>query len=88
MPIRPDLPPEPEFGAPLDPIHPSPDTLNLLALRRSTPVAALAEPGIALLDHVRGSCGEVYGLHGLQGGGGLLQGIAAAATAATPAHSN
>ena len=41
MPIRPDLPPEPEFGAPLDPAHPSPDTLRLLALRRSTPVAAL-----------------------------------------------
>ena len=44
MPIRPDLPPEPEFGAPLDPAHPSPETLRLLALRRSTPVAVLTEP--------------------------------------------
>lgn len=45
MPIRPDLPPEPEFGAALDPAHPSPATLRLLALRRSTPVAVLGEPG-------------------------------------------
>lgn len=45
MPIRPDLPPEPDFGAPLAPSHPSPETLRLLALRRSTPVAALTEPG-------------------------------------------
>lgn len=50
MPIRPDLPPEPDFGAPLDPAHPSPDTLRLLALRRSTPVAALAEPGPSAQD--------------------------------------
>ena len=50
MPIRPDLPPEPEFGAPLDPAHPSPDTLRLLALRRSTPVAALGEPGPSAED--------------------------------------
>ena len=41
---RPPLPSPPEFGAPLAPIHPSPDTLALLALRRSTPVAALSEP--------------------------------------------
>jgi nitroreductase len=45
MPIRPDLPPEPEFATPLAPSHPSPETLRLLALRRSTPVAALTEPG-------------------------------------------
>jgi nitroreductase len=50
MPIRPDLPPEPEFGAPLAPNHPSPETLNLLALRRSTPVAALTEPGPSAED--------------------------------------
>jgi nitroreductase len=42
---RPPLPPPPDFGAPLAPAHPSPDTLQLLALRRSTPVAALSEPG-------------------------------------------
>jgi nitroreductase len=45
MPIRPDLPPEPEFGSPVAPAHESPDTLRLLALRRSTPVAMLSEPG-------------------------------------------
>lgn len=50
MPLRPDLPPEPEFGAPLDPAHPSPETLRLLALRRSTPVAALGEPGPSATD--------------------------------------
>ena len=50
MPILPDLPAEPDFGAPLDPAHPSPDTLRLLALRRSTPVAALAEPGPSAQD--------------------------------------
>jgi nitroreductase len=50
MPIRPDLPPEPEFGAPLDPTHPSAETLQLLALRRSTPVAMLTEPGPAPAD--------------------------------------
>lgn len=50
MPIRPDLPPEPEFGAPLEPTHPSPETLRLLALRRSTPVAALGEPGPSAED--------------------------------------
>ncbi len=50
MPIKPDLPPEPEFGLPLEPAHPSPDTLNLLALRRSTPVAMLAEPGPSASD--------------------------------------
>ena len=50
MPIRPDLPPEPEFGAPLEPTHPSPETLRLLALRRSTPVAALSEPGPSAED--------------------------------------
>jgi hypothetical protein len=42
---RPPLPPAPDFGAPLAPIHPSPETLALLALRRSTPVVALGEPG-------------------------------------------
>jgi nitroreductase len=50
MPIRPDLPPEPDFGAPLDPAHPSPETLRLLALRRSTPVSALTEPGPSAED--------------------------------------
>jgi len=50
MPLRPDLPPEPEVGAPLAPAHPSPETLQLLALRRSTPVAALGEPGPAAPD--------------------------------------
>lgn len=50
MPIRPDLPPEPAFGAPLDPAHPSPETLRMLALRRSTPVAALTEPGPSAED--------------------------------------
>src|SRR6218665_1100195 len=50
MPIRPDLPPEPEFGAPLAHTHTSPDTLQLLALRRSTPVAALTEPGPSAAD--------------------------------------
>ena len=50
MPLRPDLPPEPEFGAPLEPAHPSPETLRLLALRRSTPVAALGEPGPSATD--------------------------------------
>lgn len=50
MPIRPDLPPEPDFGAPLDAAHASPDTLRLLALRRSTPVKMLAEPGPSAED--------------------------------------
>jgi nitroreductase len=45
MPIKPDLPGEPEFGAELSPTHESAETLNLLALRRSTPVAMLGEPG-------------------------------------------
>jgi nitroreductase len=45
MAIKANLPPEPEFGAPLAPDHPSPETLKLMALRRSTPVAALSEPG-------------------------------------------
>ncbi|MBI1362313.1 MAG: nitroreductase [Alphaproteobacteria bacterium] len=35
----------PEFGAPVSPIHPSSETLDLLATRRSTPVAMLGEPG-------------------------------------------
>jgi len=50
MPIKASLPPEPEFGVPLSPNHPSPETLKLLALRRSTPVAALSEPGPAADD--------------------------------------
>jgi nitroreductase len=50
MPIRPPLPPEPEFGAQLAPTHESAETLNLLALRRSTPVAALTEPGPSPAD--------------------------------------
>ncbi len=50
MSIRPDLPQEPEFGAPLAPTHESPETLRLLALRRSTPVAMLGEPGPTAAD--------------------------------------
>ncbi len=50
MPLKPDLPPEPEFGQPLAPAHESPDTLRLLALRRSTPVAMLSEPGPSAAD--------------------------------------
>lgn len=50
MPIKPDLPPHPEFGEPLAPTHESPETLRLLALRRSTPVAALTEPGPSPAD--------------------------------------
>lgn len=50
MPIDPDLPPAPEFGVPLDPAHPSRETLRLLALRRSTPVKALGEPGPSAAD--------------------------------------
>ena len=50
MPIQPDLPPEIELGTPLDPAHPSPDTLRLLALRRSTPVKVLTEPGPGAAD--------------------------------------
>jgi nitroreductase len=50
MPIKPDLPPHPEFGVPLPPTHESPDTLRLLALRRSTPVAALTGPGPSAED--------------------------------------
>lgn len=50
MPIRADLPPEPEFGAPLEPAHASPETLRLLALRRSTPVKMLGEPGPSAED--------------------------------------
>ncbi|MEZ6029453.1 MAG: nitroreductase [Hyphomonadaceae bacterium] len=45
MPIKADLPQNPELGAPLAPNHPSQETLSLMALRRSTPVAALTEPG-------------------------------------------
>ena len=50
MPIKPDLPRLPEFGAPLAPTHQSPETLQLLALRRSTPVAMLGEPGPSAAD--------------------------------------
>src|SRR5690242_9139317 len=50
MPIRPDLPKPPEFGEPLAPTHESADTLQLLALRRSTPVAILREPGPGASD--------------------------------------
>jgi nitroreductase len=50
MPIRPDLPAPPEFGAPLAPATESPETLRLLALRRSTPVAMLTEPGPSAAD--------------------------------------
>lgn len=50
MPIRADLPPEPAFGAPLEAAHPSPETLRLLALRRSTPVKMLGEPGPSAED--------------------------------------
>jgi len=50
MPIKPDLPKPPEFGAPLPPTHESAETLKLLALRRSTPVAMLGEPGPSAAD--------------------------------------
>ena len=50
MPIRPDLPAPPEFAAPLEPAMESPDTLRLLALRRSTPVAMLTGPGPSATD--------------------------------------
>jgi nitroreductase len=50
MSIRPEPPPEPEFGSPLAPVHESQETLRLLALRRSTPVAMLTEPGPASDD--------------------------------------
>ena len=50
MPIRPDLPAPPEFGEPLEPVKESPDTLRLLALRRSTPVAMLSGPGPSAAD--------------------------------------
>jgi nitroreductase len=50
MPIKPDLPPHPEFGAPLAPTHESAETLRLLALRRSMPVAMLREPGPSASD--------------------------------------
>lgn len=50
MPIRPGLPPEPELGQLLSPVHESAETLALLALRRSTPVAMIAEPGPAAAD--------------------------------------
>ena len=50
MPVRPDLPAPPEFGAPLAPAMESPETLRLLALRRSTPVAMLTEPGPSAAD--------------------------------------
>lgn len=50
MPIRPDLPAQPELGDPLAPTHESPETLRLLALRRSTPVLMLGEPGPSPAD--------------------------------------
>ncbi len=50
MPIRPDLPSPPEFAAPLAPVHESAETLRLLALRRSTPVLMLREPGPSAAD--------------------------------------
>ncbi|MDP3737890.1 MAG: nitroreductase [Hyphomonadaceae bacterium] len=50
MPIKPDLPKPPEFGAPLAPTHESTETLKLLALRRSTPVLMLGEPGPSAAD--------------------------------------
>jgi nitroreductase len=50
MPIRPDLPAQPELGDPLAPAHESLETLRLLALRRSTPVLMLGEPGPSPAD--------------------------------------
>jgi nitroreductase len=50
MPIPPDFPPEPDVGSPLEPQRDSPDTLRLLALRRSTPVAVLTAPGPSASD--------------------------------------
>lgn len=45
MPIRPSLPPPAQLGEPMQAAIESEDTLRLLALRRSTPLAMLGEPG-------------------------------------------
>jgi nitroreductase len=45
MPIRPTLPTPTPFGEPMAPTQESAETLQLIAQRRSTPVAALTEPG-------------------------------------------
>lgn len=45
MPIRPALPAPTPIGEPMAPAHESSETLRLIAQRRSTPVAALCEPG-------------------------------------------
>jgi len=50
MPVRPDLPGAPELGQPMAPAHESAETLRLLALRRSTPVAMLGGPGPEAAD--------------------------------------
>jgi nitroreductase len=42
---RPLPPPAPAFGAPLETARPSQDVMDFLALRRTTPVALLTEPG-------------------------------------------
>jgi nitroreductase len=39
------VPPAPEFGAPVEIARPSPETLALMARRRSAPAQALAAPG-------------------------------------------
>lgn len=50
MALRPPLPAEPLFGEPLPATRRSDETLELLALRRSTPVAMLGEPGPSPAD--------------------------------------
>lgn len=49
MPIRPDLP-HPQFGETVSAAQESEETLRLLARRRSTPIAVIAEPGPARAD--------------------------------------
>jgi nitroreductase len=43
-PVTLDLPPAPEFGAPID-LEPAPEVLDFLALRRSASAVTLGEPG-------------------------------------------
>jgi nitroreductase len=50
VPIRPVLPQQPELGDTLSSTHESAETLRLLALRRSTPVAMIGGPGPAQED--------------------------------------
>jgi len=50
MPIRPALPAPTPAGEPVAPTHESAETLKLIAQRRSTPVAALGDPGPSPVD--------------------------------------